>query len=64
MLFNTPRMVPPENHAGAWGNTMEIEREFAEGRAVTPVVGVILVVAIAVALAAVVGTFALGLGES
>jgi len=43
---------------------MEIEREFAEGRAVTPVVGVILLVAITVVLAAVVGTFALGLGES
>jgi len=43
---------------------MEIGQEFAEEKAVSPVIGVILVVAITVVLAAVVGTFALGLGES
>jgi flagellin-like protein len=36
----------------------------AEDRAVSPVIGVILMVAITVILAAVIGTFVLGLGES
>lgn len=42
---------------------MELKRLFTDERAVAPVVAVILLVAIAVILAAVIGTFALGLGE-
>jgi len=57
-------MVGFQNHAGAWGDIMKIGRQFAEEKGVSPVIGVILVVAITVVLAAVVGTFALGLGES
>ncbi len=38
--------------------------EAGEDRAVSPVIGVILMVAITVILAAVIGTFVLGLGES
>ena len=43
---------------------MNIKQLFAEKRAVSPVIGVILMVAITVILAAVIGTFVLGLGES
>jgi flagellin-like protein len=45
---------------------MELETLFQseEDRAVSPVIGVILMVAITVILAAVIGTFVLGLGEN
>ena len=43
---------------------MNLKQLFAEKRAVSPVIGVILMVAITVILAAVIGTFVLGLGES
>ena len=43
---------------------MEFARPSTTERAVSPVIGVVLVVAITVILSAVVGTFALGLGES
>ena len=43
---------------------MNIKQLFTEDRAVSPVIGVILMVAITVILAAVIGTFVLGLGEN
>ena len=43
---------------------MKLKQLLAEKRAVSPVIGVILMVAITVILAAVIGTFVLGLGES
>ncbi|GAB3412560.1 hypothetical protein GCM10027435_05410 [Haloparvum alkalitolerans] len=43
---------------------MNIKQLFSEERAVSPVIGVILMVAITVILAAVIGTFVLGLGDS
>ncbi len=43
---------------------MELRDLFTEDRAVSPVIGVILMVAITVILAAVIGTFVLGLGDS
>ena len=43
---------------------MNLRTFFTEKRAVSPVIGVILMVAITVILAAVVGTFVLGLGDS
>ena len=43
---------------------MQLSKLFNEDRAVSPVIGVILMVAITVILAAVVGTFVLGLGDS
>lgn len=43
---------------------MEIKNFFTDDRAVSPVIGVILMVAITVILAAVIGTFVLGLGDS
>lgn len=42
---------------------MQIKQLFTETRAVSPVIGVILMVAITVILAAVIGTFVLGLGD-
>jgi len=42
---------------------MEISNLFDDERAVSPVIGVILMVAITVILAAVIGTFVLGLGD-
>jgi len=42
----------------------ELFGETGDGRAVSPVIGVILMVAITVILAAVIGTFVLGLGDS
>jgi len=42
---------------------MEIKNLIGENRAVSPVIGVILMVAITVILAAVIGTFVLGLGD-
>lgn len=42
---------------------MEIKQLFDDDRAVSPVIGVILMVAITVILAAVIGTFVLGLGS-
>jgi flagellin-like protein len=42
---------------------MEIRKLLDEKRAVSPVIGVILMVAITVILAAVIGTFVLGLGD-
>ncbi|MEF8792019.1 MAG: type IV pilin N-terminal domain-containing protein, partial [Haloarculaceae archaeon] len=43
---------------------MEIKRLFADEGAVSPVIGVILMVAVTVILSAVIGTFALGLGTT
>ena len=43
---------------------MEIKRLFADEGAVSPVIGVILMVAVTVILSAVIGTFALGIGTS
>ncbi|WP_430503971.1 type IV pilin [Haloparvum sp. PAK95] len=43
---------------------MDIKNLFSDDRAVSPVIGVILMVAITVILAAVIGTFVLGLGDS
>lgn len=43
---------------------MNMKQLFNEDRAVSPVIGVILMVAITVILAAVIGTFVLGLGDS
>ena len=43
---------------------MKLSTLFTEERAVSPVIGVILMVAITVILAAVIGTFVLGLGDS
>ena len=43
---------------------MKLKQLLTEERAVSPVIGVILMVAITVILAAVIGTFVLGLGES
>ncbi|KTG26657.1 type IV pilin [Haloferax profundi] len=42
---------------------MDIRKFLTESRAVSPVIGVILMVAITVILAAVIGTFVLGLGD-
>jgi flagellin-like protein len=42
---------------------MNLKELFTEERAVSPVIGVILMVAITVILAAVIGTFVLGLGD-
>ncbi|WP_411966290.1 type IV pilin [Haloferax sp. YSMS24] len=42
---------------------MDIKEFLTESRAVSPVIGVILMVAITVILAAVIGTFVLGLGD-
>jgi len=42
---------------------MEFSKLFDDDRAVSPVIGVILMVAITVILAAVIGTFVLGLGD-
>jgi flagellin-like protein len=42
---------------------MDLKHLFEEDRAVSPVIGVILTVAITVILAAVIGTFVLGLGD-
>ncbi|WP_138006546.1 type IV pilin [Halalkalirubrum salinum] len=42
---------------------MNIKELFVEDRAVSPVIGVILMVAITVILAAVIGTFVIGLGD-
>ena len=43
---------------------MNLDRISGDDRAVSPVIGVILMVAITVILAAVIGTFVLGLGDS
>ncbi|MEF8976197.1 MAG: type IV pilin N-terminal domain-containing protein, partial [Halapricum sp.] len=43
---------------------MQIRELFTDDDAVSPVIGVILMVAITVILAAVIATFVLGLGES
>ena len=42
---------------------MQLKRLLTDDRAVSPVIGVILMVAITVILAAVIGTFVLGLGD-
>ncbi|WP_092732768.1 type IV pilin [Halopenitus persicus] len=42
---------------------MNLKQLFADDRAVSPVIGVILMVAITVILAAVIGTFVLGMGD-
>lgn len=43
---------------------MKLDKMFGDDRGVSPVIGVILMVAITVILAAVIGTFVLGLGDS
>lgn len=43
---------------------MNLDTLFSDDRGVSPVIGVILMVAITVILAAVIGTFVLGLGDS
>jgi len=43
---------------------MKLDTMFGDNRGVSPVIGVILMVAITVILAAVIGTFVLGLGDS
>ena len=43
---------------------MLVKQLLSDDKAVSPVIGVILMVAITVILAAVIGTFVLGLGES
>ncbi|MEF8890226.1 MAG: type IV pilin N-terminal domain-containing protein, partial [Haloferacaceae archaeon] len=43
---------------------MQLKQLLTEDRAVSPVIGVILMVAITVILAAVIGTFVLGLGQN
>lgn len=43
---------------------MKLDKLFGDDRGVSPVIGVILMVAITVILAAVIGTFVLGLGDS
>ena len=57
------RAVPCRPVAGCSKN-MKLKQLLTEDRAVSPVIGVILMVAITVILAAVIGTFVLGLGES
>jgi flagellin-like protein len=54
--------VPPCD-LGAAELNMEFKQLFADDDAVSPVIGVILMVAITVILAAVIGTFVLGLGD-
>jgi len=49
--------------SGNVGKTMQFKQLFDHDRAVSPVIGVILMVAITVILAAVIGTFVLGLGD-
>ncbi|WP_096391491.1 type IV pilin [Halopenitus persicus] len=44
-------------------NSQSLKTLFTEDRAVSPVIGVILMVAITVILAAVIGTFVLGMGD-
>ena len=48
----------------AYTPTMQLKQLLTEDRAVSPVIGVILMVAITVILAAVIGTFVLGLGQN
>ena len=63
-LFKSRRVIVSERPRGDVGDTMEITRLFTDETAVSPVIGVILVVAITVILSAVIGTFALGLGTT
>lgn len=49
---------------GLWNDTMNFNALFDDDRAVSPVIGVILMVAITVILAAVIGSFVIGLGNS
>ena len=57
--------VPESGRVRARGNekVMNIKQLFVDDDAVSPVIGVILMVAITVILAAVIGTFVLGLGD-
>lgn len=48
---------------GSQPTTMQLKQLFDDDQAVSPVIGVILMVAITVILAAVIGTFVLGLGD-
>lgn len=71
MTSDTRHRYPDGSHAengggnggGGAGDKMNIRQLFADDRAVSPVIGVILMVAITVILAAVIGTFVLGLGD-
>ncbi len=46
-----------------WGTTMNVKRLFTDESAVSPVIGVVLMVAITVLLAATAATFFLGIGQ-
>ena len=58
------RMDRPFTDEPLGSNMKQHSHSNTEDRAVSPVIGVILMVAITVILAAVIGTFVLGLGES
>jgi flagellin-like protein len=55
--------IDPPGSGPACQHTMNFKELLTEDRAVSPVIGVILMVAITVILAAVIGTFVLGLGD-
>jgi flagellin-like protein len=55
--------VRPDHVSVVVSKTMNIKQLFHDEDAVSPVIGVILMVAITVILAAVIGTFVLGLGD-
>jgi flagellin-like protein len=60
----TDRNGEPVSSVERWVQTMKPSNLFnSDDRAVSPVIGVILMVAITVILAAVIGTFVLGLGD-
>ena len=58
-----PRRRRPVCDLGAHTTTMEFKQLIGDDDAVSPVIGVILMVAITVILAAVIGTFVHGLGD-
>jgi flagellin-like protein len=51
-------------HCPGYDTAMQVNQLLTDNRAVSPVIGVILMVAITVILAAVIGTFVLGLGQN
>lgn len=65
IYFNSTDYVTDtlRRHIRCGHTTMELQRLVTDERAVSPVIGVILMVAITVILAAVIGTFVLGLGQ-
>ena len=61
---NSDNGLPAVVYDGAlWNTTMQLKQLLNDDDAVSPVIGVILMVAITVILAAVIGTFVLGLGD-